>query len=232
MLTIACSVAQAGDFSRHDIDRVALKSGYMHDVVSIARNFFQEWGFCPPGSYIAEQLKLSAQSPELFDGPLRIYNSPSSYGAGEGMTPTERDHYIFYYGDPSGAVSAEIFDSVTGINYSIVTTDEKNMAQSTAISRDHIQYELEIFVHSVQSGSNPATSIEDCLGKLVFGPDEATRVQLENSFRRALQNLVRDIQASNFDLSAYTYELSHLRAAAWEEWGDARNARLQRRLEH
>jgi hypothetical protein len=233
LLALSATWASADDcFTKADIDRVVMKGKLEANTIQIARRFFAEHGFCPRGTYIAEQLKLHAQHPEMFDGPLQIYEMDNSYGVPEGMNPQERDHYIFYYGDASGAVSTEIFDSRTDANYQSVTTDENNLAQSTATARDHISYELKKFVTEIQSGANPDQTIERYLDELVFGPNEDARAQLENSFRRALGRLCHDIQTGQFDLAAYTYELSHLRAAVWEEQGDLRNQRLERRLKY
>lgn len=233
LFALAASSTLADDcFTKADIDRVAMKGKLEANTIQVARRFFAEHGFCPRGTYIAEQLKLSHQHPEMFDGPLQIYEMDNSYGVPGDMSPQERDHYIFYYGDPTGAVSTEIFDSRTDANYQSVTTDENNLAQSVAESRDHIRHELKKFVTEIQAGTDPDQTIERYLDELVFGPNEDARAQLENSFRRALGRLCHDIQAGEFDLAAYAYELSHLRAAVWEEQGDLRNQRLERQLKY
>lgn len=233
LLTLSATWVSADDcFNKADIDRVVMKGKLEANTIQVARRFFAEYGFCPRGTYIAEQLKLHAQHPEMFDGPLQIYEMDNGYGVPEDMSPQERDHYIFYYGDTSGAVSTAIFDSRTGTNYSSTTTDENNLAQSVAESRDHIRHELERFVAEIQAGGNLDEIIEDYLDELVFGPDERSRAQLEVSFRHALANLGREVQTGPFDISGYVYELSHLRAAVWEEQGDLRNQRLERRLKY
>jgi len=213
-----------------DIDRVSFKNGYAHSILEMARNYFEINGECPSPYWLSKQLKLNLQHPDLFDGhPLEIYEMATSYGGvPEDMPPEERDHYIFYYGGPTGLVSVEIFDSRSNKHYSTIEPDSHNIAQAAEAAEHHVYHEFMSFAKELENGGEVTELIDKYVGQLAFGPNEEVRRHLVTAFQRGLGNFATEVASGTYDARLYAYELGRLRTAVWEEFRDIRD---QRRLQ-
>ena len=228
------AIADDDCFALDDVNRVAFKNGYAHDFMQMARDYFEEHGECPSPYWLAREIKLHVQRPEMFGGkPLEIYEmATSSGGVPEDMSREERDDYIFYYGGPTGLVSVEIFDSVVGIHYASIVTDSKNMAQSAEAAEHHVYHMFKMFAREILEGGDPAELIEQYARDLAIAPNDEAKEHLITAFRRGLRSFGQQVRSGSDDPSVYAYELGRLRAAVWSEYQDARDKKMFRTLKY
>ncbi len=231
LINFTAALAQDECYSHDQAWAWGLKTKLAGETMQIARNYFQEKGFCPPAIYIEEQLKLRAQHPDIFNGGLHVLEMTSSASdTANSMSQIEKESYIFYYGDETGLVAAAVYQD--SLSLSSIITQEGNMSQFCRQQEQEMLERLRDFAQAVIDGqSDPEDLINYYSDELVVAPTPEARAQLRPCFLQVLGHFYQDIIGGQFTAKLYAYQLGRLQAAVIEEYRDNRNQKLLRRLQ-